>query len=67
MAKEIGFPVMIKASAGGGGKGMRIAFTEVRNKDSILENDTNGHQKKSLIGSEVYSRNLCPAHMDVVP
>ncbi|MBI5101832.1 MAG: acetyl-CoA carboxylase biotin carboxylase subunit [Nitrospirae bacterium] len=28
IAKKIGFPVMIKASAGGGGKGMRIAHNE---------------------------------------
>ncbi len=27
IADEIGYPVMIKASAGGGGKGMRIAHS----------------------------------------
>ncbi len=32
-AREIGYPVMLKASAGGGGKGIRIAF----NDDECLE------------------------------
>ncbi|MBU8876318.1 acetyl/propionyl/methylcrotonyl-CoA carboxylase subunit alpha [Reyranella sp. MMS21-HV4-11] len=29
IAQKIGYPVMIKASAGGGGKGMRIAYNDV--------------------------------------
>lgn len=33
-AKEIGFPVMIKASAGGGGKGMRVA----ESKEDFMNN-----------------------------
>ena len=28
IAKKIGFPVMIKASAGGGGKGLRVAYSD---------------------------------------
>lgn len=34
-AKEIGFPVLIKASAGGGGKGMRIVQEESELRDAI--------------------------------
>mgnify|MGYP003385220950 FL=1 len=33
-AKEIGFPLMVKASAGGGGRGMRLVWEE----ESLLEN-----------------------------
>jgi propionyl-CoA carboxylase alpha chain len=35
VAGEIGYPVMIKASAGGGGKGMRIARNEAETRDGL--------------------------------
>ncbi len=35
IAAEIGYPVMLKASAGGGGKGMRIAFAESELLDAL--------------------------------
>jgi propionyl-CoA carboxylase alpha chain len=35
IAAEIGYPVMIKASAGGGGKGMRIAWNEAETREGF--------------------------------
>ncbi|KAL2632431.1 hypothetical protein R1flu_017117 [Riccia fluitans] len=35
IARDVGFPVMLKASAGGGGKGMRIAWNEAETKEAF--------------------------------
>uniref|UniRef100_A0AAR2KLY2 Propionyl-CoA carboxylase n=1 Tax=Pygocentrus nattereri TaxID=42514 RepID=A0AAR2KLY2_PYGNA len=35
IAQQIGYPVMIKASAGGGGKGMRIAWNEEETREGF--------------------------------
>ncbi len=44
-ANEIGYPVMLKASAGGGGKGMRLVFDE-----SELKSALEGAQSEALAG-----------------
>ncbi len=36
IAKKIGFPVMLKASAGGGGKGMRLAWNAQEVKEGLV-------------------------------
>lgn len=37
VAKEIGYPVLIKATAGGGGKGMRVANNELALKQALSQ------------------------------
>jgi propionyl-CoA carboxylase alpha chain len=49
IADQIGYPVMIKASAGGGGKGMRIAFS----KAEVAENFARARSEaKSSFGDD---------------
>jgi propionyl-CoA carboxylase alpha chain len=49
IANEIGYPVMIKASAGGGGKGMRIAFGKADVKENF---DRARSEAKSSFGDD---------------
>ncbi|MDX1395472.1 MAG: acetyl-CoA carboxylase biotin carboxylase subunit [Gemmatimonadota bacterium] len=64
-AREIGFPVMIKASAGGGGKGMRPAFSE---KEFIEQFPIARNEARTNFSSdEVYLEKLVenPRHVEI--
>ena len=65
IAHEIGYPVMIKASSGGGGKGLRIVHSE-----SELENSFNSAQseaKASFNDDRVYLEKFIeePRHIEI--
>jgi acetyl-CoA carboxylase biotin carboxylase subunit len=65
IANEIGFPVMLKASAGGGGKGMRYVESE-----SELKNALEAAQSEALASfgdSEVYVEKAVvrPRHIEI--
>jgi len=49
IADQIGYPVMIKASAGGGGKGMRIAYSRAEVQDGF---DRAKSEAKSSFGDD---------------
>src|SRR6201990_2536815 len=49
IANDIGYPVMIKASAGGGGKGMRITWTEAEVAEGFARSKS---EAKSSFGDD---------------
>jgi len=49
VAKEIGYPIMIKASAGGGGKGMRLVKTE---KELVQSYNMARSEARSAFGND---------------
>ncbi|GLS34928.1 acetyl/propionyl-CoA carboxylase subunit alpha [Mesorhizobium tianshanense] len=49
IASEIGYPVMIKASAGGGGKGMRIAWNDSEAREGF---QSSKNEAKSSFGDD---------------
>ena len=65
VTKDIGFPVIVKAAAGGGGKGMQIAFSETELSNAIQLAQS---EAKAAFGSgEVYiERYLAnPRHIEI--
>jgi len=65
LAVETGYPVMLKASAGGGGKGMRAVFKAEDLKDAW---DSARHESKSAFGNDdMYMEKLIeePRHIEI--
>ncbi|MBI5144037.1 MAG: acetyl-CoA carboxylase biotin carboxylase subunit [Candidatus Omnitrophica bacterium] len=64
-AKEIGYPVIIKAAAGGGGKGMRVCHNDVRLISALL---TAQREAEAAFGnSDVYIEKYIesPRHIEI--
>jgi propionyl-CoA carboxylase alpha chain len=65
IAGEIGYPVMIKASAGGGGKGMRIAYSEAEVKEGFTR--AKSEAKSSFGDDRVFIEKFIvnPRHIEI--
>jgi acetyl-CoA carboxylase, biotin carboxylase subunit len=65
ISKEIGFPVLIKAAGGGGGKGMRIVHSEDKLEENIKIAQTEA--KKFFNNGEVFIEKFFenPRHIEV--
>jgi len=65
IANTIGYPVMIKASAGGGGKGMRIAYNDTEAKEGFVS--ATNEAKSSFADDRVFIEKYVeePRHIEI--
>jgi propionyl-CoA carboxylase alpha chain len=65
IAAAIGYPVMIKASAGGGGKGMRVAFSKAEVEEGFLR--ARSEAKSSFGDDRVFIEKFItdPRHVEI--
>ncbi|HKY94810.1 MAG TPA: acetyl-CoA carboxylase biotin carboxylase subunit, partial [Kiloniellales bacterium] len=65
VAREIGYPVMLKASAGGGGKGMRICRSDAETKEAFrsASNEAQGAFGDARVFIEKYVEE--PRHIEI--
>jgi len=65
IAKEIGYPVMLKAAAGGGGKGIRVAYNseEIEKAYNIVKQEAKNAFNDDEIYMEKFIQN--PRHVEI--
>ncbi len=65
ICKRIGFPVLVKAAGGGGGKGMKIIYDEIKFEELFLS--AKSEAKKFFANEEVYIEKFFedPRHIEV--
>jgi propionyl-CoA carboxylase alpha chain len=65
IAQKVGYPVMIKASAGGGGKGMRIAYTDEETREGF--GSATNEAKASFADDRVFIEKYVeePRHIEI--
>ena len=65
IARSIGYPVMIKASAGGGGKGMRLAWNDAEAKEGFVS--ATNEAKSSFADDRVFIEKYVeePRHIEI--
>jgi propionyl-CoA carboxylase alpha chain len=65
IARDIGYPVMIKASAGGGGKGMRVAASDEEARDGFRA--ATGEARSSFADDRIFIEKYIeePRHIEI--